>query len=459
MAFETPRTVLNLPEKKRGGIFYGWWVVVACATIAFYGGGIFFYGFSAFFNPIIKDFGWSRAALSGAFSLQRVEGGIAAPIIGWLVDRYGPRRIMLFGVTAGGLGFLLLSQVQSILAFYGAILVISIGLSSAIGSVGMAAVANWFIKKRGRAMGLMMGGVGLSGTMAPFLVWLINRYGWRPTLVILGVGLWVIGIPAAAFVRHRPEQYGYLPDGYEASAPLDITRVEAVVSQGRDGQGSPPPASQVKVVEEADYSAWDALKTPAFWIIPVAMGLSNIKSAAVTVHMIPYLTGVGIPDGMAALVISGMTLLSLSGRLGMGWLADYFDKRYLMACAFGLQFIGIMIFAFVSSPWMLIPFLLTYGPGYGGPIPLRPALQGDYFGRRAFATIQGLMQFVMMFPAMLGPFIAGWVYDVTGSYRAAFIFFAVAIALAIPIILMAKPPVMKKAPPLSKLADEGQAIS
>ena len=149
----------------RTGFFYGWWVVFASATIVFLTGGTFFYGFGALFNPIVNEFGWSRASISLAFSLRTEVGGIAAPIVGFAVDRVGARRLMVFGVLFVALGFVLLSRVQDLPAFYGAVVVIAMGMSATAGPVGMVAIAHWFSSRRGRALAFMTIGAGTSGVM------------------------------------------------------------------------------------------------------------------------------------------------------------------------------------------------------------------------------------------------------------------------------------------------------
>lgn len=167
------------------------------------------------------------------------------------------------------------------------------------------------------------------------------------------------------------------------------------------------------------------------------------------VHEIPYLVGVGMSAETAALAITMMTLFSIGGRLGFAYLGDRFDRRYLLIIAYSLQLIGILVFAYVSEVWHLIPFVLIFGPAYGGAVPLRPALQADYFGIRAFATIQGFMQLVMMVPGMLGPVLAGWIYDVMGSYRMAFIIFAAVTLAGLPLIFLARPPLKRRVTSLS----------
>jgi len=160
------------------------------------------------------------------------------------------------------------------------------------------------------------------------------------------------------------------------------------------------------------------------------------------VHIVPYLESVEVPTTIAATAVTGMTLCSLIGRLGFGFLGDFTNKTYLIAIAFTLQAIGVFIFSFieVDRVWLVVPFLLTYGPGYAGPIPLRPALLADYFGMRSFGTIFGWVALISMLGGIVSPVIAGWIFDTMGSYRLAWQLFALVTLPAIPLMLLAKPP-------------------
>jgi len=428
---------------KRPRIFYGWWVVIATSIIIFYGAGTFFYGFGVFFNPIRKEFGWAAATTALAFSLYRLEGGIGAPIVGYLVDRFGPRRLMLFGTTVVGIGFLFLSRIDSLLTFYASFLVLSLGFSAGMGVVGQVAVANWFFRLRGRALGLMMIGAGAAGALAPLLAWLLITYGWRVSMVIIALGTWIICIPLATLVRHKPEQYGLLPDGDTAdSNPGHATL------QGENGS------------EADDGLSWQqSLKTRAFWFISIGAALSSAAISSVVIHMVPHLESVGIEPQRASLAITFLTVSSIAGRVGFGFLGDLMDKRYLLAVTFGMQAIGVLFFAFVQSFWMVIPFLIFFGPGYGGSIPLRPALMADYFGRKWFGTIQGLTQAVMTIGGIIGPYVAGGIFDATGSYTSAWLMFAGIVLAGIPFVLLAQPPkLVKSAMALSTQAKPAKAV-
>jgi len=346
--------------------------------------------------------------------------GIASPIVGFLVDRLGPRKLMLFGVSLGGLSLILLSRVSSLPMFYAVIIMVSIGFSASSPVVMMTTVANWFRRRVSRAMGFLMVGFGLSGLMIPGIVWLIAEWGWRNAALLLGAGVWVVGFPAAMIIRHRPEDYGYLPDGQ--------TQEEAIAQ--------PLPA-------DADFNVSRALRTSAFWLLALSIGLQSMVLQAVILHIMPYLTSIGLSRQVAAWIAMFIPLFSVAGRLGLGWLGDLWDKKVVLCLAFGLQTAGMIIFIYARSWSLFLPFLLLFGVGYGGTIPLRAAIQREYFGRTAFGGIQGLMVSVMTGLSILGPPLAGRVFDVTGSYHTAWVILSGALFLTIPLILGLRPPARK----------------
>jgi len=426
--------VVDKPMPRRRKIFYGWWIVIASVILHFLTGGTFYYGFSVFFNPIRDTFRWTAAVTSVAFTLRGLETGALSPLAGLLVDRLGPRKLIFFGWSIIGLGFLLMSRINSLGAFYGSFLLVATGMSFGSGLVTNTAIANWFTRKRSRALAITFIGPGLCGLLAPILALSINYVGWRNTLLITGIALWVIGLPLSLVIRHKPGPYGYFPDG-EITAPMPETASEPNLrpsTKMEPGSLSSAPG----------FTAKAALRTRAFWVLSAVFFFQQVGTSAVTVHIVPYLESVKVSTTIAATAVTGMTLCSLIGRLGFGFLGDFANKRYLIAIALTIQTLGTFIFSFVGGDrvWLIILFLLTYGPGFGAPIPLRPALQADYFGTRSFGTIMGVMSLVSMVGGLVSPIVAGWIFDITESYRLAWQIFALVTIPAIPLILLTKPP-------------------
>ena len=421
-------------EVKKGRLFYGWWIVSACAALNFYVGGVFFYGFGAFFDPIRNHFGWSYAAVSFGNSIQRLEGGIAAPVVGFLFDRFGPRKLMLFGLTVAGLGFISFSYVNSLWMYYLSFAIVSIGFSTGGAGIAQATVVNWFIRRRTLAIALMMAGFGLSGSLVPVVLRVIDSIGWRDSLMYIGFGVWLVGLPVAFMMKHRPEKHGLLPDGDAMEAHSLPPDESGALEQ---------PIVRKPALPETNFTAKEALRTRAFWLIAVTYSIQVLATSAVFVHVIPHLTLLGMRD-ISGYVLMGMTIMSLFGRLGFGFLGDIKDKRHLLVVTLILQCIGMLILANISSWWLIIPFLLTYAPAYGGPIPMRPAIIGQYFGRKSFGAIQGLMHTVTVVGGVIGPIFAGWMCDLNGSYYLGFMILAFTSLAAIPAILAAKRPILDR---------------
>ncbi|UCG66172.1 MAG: MFS transporter [Deltaproteobacteria bacterium] len=426
-------------NKNNPKIFYGWWIVLASTIARAFSGGFFYYGFSAFFMPLVREFGWSRTALSGAFSLSRIEGGLLGPIGGFLVDKLGPRKIMFFGITLMGAGFILLSRIDSLIAFYLVfVLCVSVGSTVGIHRTTIVAIANWFINKRGIAIGIGTSGIGLGGMLVPILAWLIVQYGWRPTTVIIGLSIWIIGIPLSLVMRHRPEQYGYLADG-EVKEEI-VMRREPEVDEVE--HHSFTNSAKVRISNSnIDFTPRQALRTTIFWLLALIFGLRQFVVSAIVIHQIPFLIGIGISPELAAAMLGSIGIISIVGRLVFGRLGDILEKRHLMAICLGLTALGCLILANAQTCWHVIPFLVIYPPAYGGGMTLMNAIRGEYFGRQYFGTISGFMDLVQMFGIVFGTVFAGWIFDVTGSYRLAFVSFAIAAAAAMMLMLIARCPV------------------
>jgi MFS family permease len=395
-------------------IFYGWWIVFACFLISLYVSSVIFYGFTAFFEPLVEDFGWSYTQISFAASLRGLEMGLLFPLIGFLVDRFGSRKLIFCGVVVVGFGLLVLSFTQSLAMFYGSFLLLGFGVGGVSSVVSMTVVANWFRKKVGIALGVMMSGFGASGLLVPVIVRLIDVYNWRNTLIILGLGMWSLGIPLSFVIRNRPEQYGYLPDGTSSSA------------QGGDNE------IQDKAVE---IGVKEALKDKSFWYLNIAETIRFMALAAVVTHVMPYLSSVGISRASAGLVAGAIPLFSIIGRFGLGWLGDILDKKYVMAMALLSMSLGMLAFGYVRVMWLLFLFLVLFSSGSGGSMVLRGAILREYFGRDSLGKILGITMGFASIGGIIGPILAGWVFDTLGSYHLIWFVFCGIIGLAIGLIL------------------------
>ncbi len=417
----------NLSRKPRR-IFYGWWVVVACFFISLYTGGVVFYGFTAFFEPLAAKFSWSYAQISFAASLRGMEAGLLAPLVGILVDRWGSRRLLVGGTIISTLGLLVLSRTSSLAMFYGAFLLLAVGMSICSSTVLMAAVANWFKKKIGIATGVMVSGYGFSGLLVPVIIRLIDTYDWQKALAILAIGMLVLGTPLSLLVRHKPEQYGYQPDGEP--------QVSAIVSN------NPRAAENAEV----NIPTRQALKTRTFWHIALSLALQAMIVSAVITHIMPYLSSILITRENSGLIASALPLVSIGGRLGLGWLGDRFDNRRVMAMAFVMMFGGLLCFGFASheAAWALTAFLLLFGTGFGGNNTLRASVIREFFGRDNFGAIHGFVLGIIALGSIAGPPLAGWVFDNWQTYQPIWLAFAGLAAVAV-LVAITTPQVTKTA--------------
>ena len=395
-------------------IFYGWWIVGACFLIAFYVSSVIFYGFTVFFEPLVREFGWSYTKISFASSLRGLEMGILAPLIGSLVDRLGSRRLLLAGTITVGIGLILLSYTRSLPMFYGAMVFIAFGAGGCTSVVTMTAVARWFRKDIGKALGIMSAGFGASGLMLPLIVWLVDACGWREALIVLGLGMWVIGIPLALIVRDSPQQYGYLPDGASPDGPGI-----------RDD--SQTMASSVTI--------WEVLKDRSLLCLNLAEAVRFMVLASVVIHIMPYLSNVGIPRSTAGVIAAAIPLTSIIGRFAFGWLGDVFDKRYVTSLAFCLMAIGVFALILVHTKPGLALFLLTFPAGFGGISVLRGTILREYYDAGSFGTMMGVMMVFAAAGGIIGPTLTGWAFDTFGNYQLVWIVFSLLLFLAIGLIL------------------------
>jgi len=395
-------------------IYYGWWIVLASFAVAFYVGGTIFYGFTAFIEPLVREFGWSYTQISLAASLRGLEMGVLAPFVGILVDRFGSRKLLLSGVLVLGSGLILLGFTQSLALFYGAFLLIAFGAGGCTSVVTMTAVANWFDKNIGKAMGLTACGFGASGLAIPLIVWTIGVSGWRTTLIILGIGMWIVGIPAAVVMREKP--------GEAADSPQ---------AEERRGTGE----QSQKWKDARAFHFRDILKEKSFLYVNLAEMIRLMALMAVVTHIMPYLSSMEISRMSAGLMAAGIPLLSITGRFGFGWLGDIYPKKFIMALCFVLMALGMLALCYLKSAGMIYIFLFFFSNGFGGISTLRAVLLREYYGRYNFGKYLGVMLGFGAFGGIIGPTAAGWVFDRTGSYHFVWLTLSALIGLAIILVL------------------------
>jgi MFS family permease len=378
--------------------FYGWYLVVGLGVTTIVSYGISQYLFGVLVVPIQTDLHWSRATISGAFSLGVVLSGFLGLIIGRLVDRYGARILMSAGSVLGAVTLFLLSRVTEVWQFY---LLWAGGLGVAMAltlyPVTFVVIANWFQRRRGTALAVLTVVGGLSSPIyIPIAGLLVARIGWRAALVVLGMSALVIALPIhALLVRRRPEDIGLLPDGDSMPEGHDPTSI---------------PGQRLR----------EASRRPAFWTLMAAGALSTAAYGVLLAHVVAYLIGRGYDPVLAASVLGLAGLASLPGRFIFNVVSDRFGPQPLLAIC--LLFQGLSVFLLMAAgPFaFLVAFIVVYGSAFGAIQPLRASVLADHFGRVAYGAISSVQGVPVGIFAGIGPFLAGLLYDLFGDYRLAF---------------------------------------
>jgi MFS family permease len=366
-------------------------------------------------------FGWSRTQLSLAFTLTFMEVSLIGPLAGFLIQRLGPRQVMLIGLMFMGGGFLLFSQVQDLWMFYLAFALVSIG--SGLGSwlPLMTVLNSWFVRRRSTAMAMAMEGSALGGiVLVPALAWAIDpeNFGdesWRTVAAGIGITLLAISFPITRLIRRRPEDYGLLPDG-DTSAPIRSSR-----AQGRNAQ-QPSPGQE-------GFTWQQAIRTRIFWFMTMGHACSSIVTVTIMVHLGLMLGDRGISLQTLGFVISTYAGVTALFTLVGGYVGDRVPIRIALFGFSVLQCIGIAVLLLANSTLLVFLFAVIVGMGFGGRTPLTTSVRGVYFGRRAFATITGISMIPMNILLVGAPAFTGWWFDATGSYTVPFTVVAAVCAL------------------------------
>ena len=409
----------------RNKIFYGYWSLLAAAAgvFIFAGGGLFSFGF--FVKPIQADMGWDRGAIMMGNTVWFLFLGFACPLAGRMVDRHGARIVITIGAVITGLGFMALSLMHGLWLFYASYALTGMGMA-AIGQVPASAVAsNWFIKRRGLAIGLVSMAVGLGGLLFSPLVggFIIPVLGWRMGYLFMALFTWVLILPLSIFViRTKPEEKGLCPDGMNDEELADLK------SCSMDIEG---------------FSLRMALATPAFWLILMCFLLHQIALNGAMQTNAPYLSDIGFPAAMIASLVGLMGMMSAAGKFGFGWICDWMKAKYSLIIGLCLQLIAMLIILQVnidSSMTLLVIYSVMLGIGIGSWLPTMSILVSSNCGLIAYGAIFGIMSLANSVGSAFGPMVSGTIYNMTGSYRSAFFIFLVLYVISIPLILLVKKP-------------------
>ncbi len=382
---------------------YGWVVVAAGVLMIFVTYGLT-YSYSIFFKPLADYFQWDRASVSLIYSMAVIIRGAAAIGTGWMADKFGARKTMIFCGLMMAAGYLLSSQVTTLWQFFLTYAIVeAIGVSGIFG-IGSAVASRWFTKNRGLALGIIASGSGL-GTLllVPIVERLVAAYQWSQTFIIVGIAAGVLMVGGALFLREPPQTKRTTAIQEKSSATVSV-----------------------------------ALKDVRFWLVMTCFALFLLGTQMVLVHIVNYATDVGIDPLVAATFMSVIGGVSLVGRLSTGVVAEKIGlyKSLVLICIF--QGIAFILLLFTKSVWMFYIFAIFFGVAYGGEVTQIPLVISRFFGTKVMATLMGVALFVTGIGGAVGPWLAGKIYDVTGSYNWAFIIGIIASALCVVMVWLLK---------------------
>jgi len=406
--------------KRKGRVFYGYYLVAITflLMVLFSGCGIFV--FSLFVKPLEESLGWARGEVMAGFTLFYLMVGVASPIVGRYVDRFGARPVIPIGALLMGLGFVLVSRMSALYLFYLGYAIVGTG-ASAMGLVPCSAiVSNWFKRKRGLALGLMAGGIGAGGVvMAPFIGYMLSHFDWRAAYLSMGILIMAITIPLALLVvRTKPSEMGLYPDG-DDTPPADEADTDSEDKRG--------------------FTLKQAIRTPAFWLIAIAFAFSNFANMGTLQSSAPYLDDIGYPTATAASALSAIAFGSGTGKIIFGWLCDRIPAHRACAIGIGLQLAGILLLLTVradSHLALIWTYALLLGLGVGAWLPTLSMLASTNFGLLFYGAVFGALNLAQSVGTSTGPLFAGLMHDITGTYVGAFTTAAVLLAIALPSVLL-----------------------
>jgi MFS family permease len=394
-------------------LFYGWRMVGAAFGIQFLLAAFLMQAMGLYIAILSEEMGWSKTTLSGAAALQSVESAIIGPLLGWMMDRIGPQLMVRWGMAMFSAGLLMLSQVHTVGVFYLSAILMAIGASLGGYFPLSVALVHWFEKFRARALSLMSLGLAMGGLAVPAMAWCMAHWGWRNTSIGSGLLVLCVGLPLARIIRRRPEDHGEHVDG------LDPARQHA---HNEAGYSASEP--------QTEFTASQALRTRAFWLLAMGHGLALLVVSAVNVHAITHMKeGLGYSVSTASWVVLVMTCFQVGGVLTGAAMGDRFEKRHVAALCMLAHALGLLCLTFGISMPMLMGFAVLHGIAWGLRGPFMQAIRADYFGRNAIGMILGLSAAIIALGQIGGPMIAGMMADLTGNYQLGFIVLAILSAL------------------------------
>jgi MFS family permease len=401
-------------------IFHGWRIVAAGGALQFLQSCLLNQAFGIYLAVLVEERGWSKTAVAGAAALKSTEAAILGPVLGWAVDKFGTQGIVRIGIVTFAAGLMLLSQIETLIGFYAAFVVIALGASCFSNPIVGVAIIHWFEKRRARALSALQFGSAIGGLFVFLVAAAIEAYGWRATAFTSGVIAILVGWPLARVIRNRDEDRDDPVDGVSLAA-ADTTHAAAAARPG--------------------FSAREALRTSAFWLLALGHAFSLLVVTAFNVHAVAHIKeGLGYSLAVATLVFTLTTVGQFAGVM-TGWvIGDRFRKRVVAAVCMLMHAAGLLMLTYATGPVMLVIAALVHGTAWGLRGPFMQAIRADYFGRHSIGMILGLSSLILVIGQIGGPIIAGAFADWTGNYRLGFTILAALAGLGSLFFLMARRP-------------------
>jgi len=414
--------------------FYYGWVIVGLSMISM----AFWFGirttFSLFFVALIDHFHWGRAEAAGAQSITMVVYMMMAPMIGTLVDRIGPRKVILPGIILTGLGIFLCTQIKTLLQFYLFFgVIVGIGVTCLSIAPFSVILAHWFERKRGTANGLAGVGIGLGiFILVPLIQYLISFRGWQFAFLIFSLLILAIPLPLnALFLKHRPQEMGLLPDGDRSN---DLNEEGHQKIQNKEVLPLFP--------NQKDQELKKIFKTAQFWYVIFFPSLTTFGVYIILVHHIKYLVDLGIDKIWAASLLAAIGFLSAGFRFFWGWFSDRGGREItftLGGVCFSSGILFLLLFQYIPSSVLLYLFALFFGAGWGVTAPMFMSITGDFYKGKNFGLIYGMVEGAIGLGSAIGAWVAGYIFDQTQNYLWAFVFAIFLNLISILLVWLAAP--------------------
>jgi MFS family permease len=402
------------------GVFYGWWIVLAGFVVQMFTSGMGNQSGGLYMVVLQEEFGWTKTFISGVFALGTVQAAALAPLQGRLIDKFGPRAVVRTGIILMGLGLIAVSTINSVATFVVYGLLLGLGFTLAFDVAPQTAVVNWFKRKRGTAMGLMMAGFGAGGALVPGVALAVTILDWRRAVLIAGGVVMVVGLAAAQLLRRSPEEHGLLPDGES---------VEEAEENGSEDMEAP------------GFTVRQTLRTPSFWLLALYQALFMFGVTAVAMHLVPYVVeSLDVSLATAGSLMTVLTVCIVIGHVLGGYVGDRVNKRAFMLLLTVVQAGVLTLVIFGSSLPLVVVFAVLQGLIVGSRAPLNFSLRADYFGRKAYGTIWGVSLAIVNLGNMAGIVTTGFLADRFGGYREAFVVILALTCLSVLLLGLARRP-------------------